>query len=61
MELNDFCEEIKLMKMIGYHRNIVNLVGCSSINKPLCLIVEYMPNGDLLHFLRKRRSKVSIS
>ena len=60
MELDDFREEIKLMKTIGYHRNIVNLVGCSTINKPLCLIVEYMPNGDLLHFLRQRRSKVII-
>ena len=60
MELDDFREEIKLMKTIGYHRNIVNLVGSSTINKPLCLIVEYMPNGDLLHFLRQRRSKVSI-
>ena len=60
-ELDDFREEIKLMKMIGYHRNIVNLVGCSTIKKPLCLIVEYMPYGDLLHFLRQRRSKVNIS
>ena len=61
MELDDFREEIKLMKTIGYHRNIVNLVGCSTINKPLCLIVEYMTNGDLLHFLRQRRSKVIVS
>ena len=61
LELDDLREEIKLMKTIGYHRNIVNLVGCSTISKPLCLIVEYMPNGDLLHFLRQRRSKVIIS
>ena len=60
-ELDDFREEIKIMKTIGYHRNIVNLVGCSTIKKPLGLIVEYMPYGDLLHFLRQRRSKVNTS
>nr|AAA29218.2 tyrosine kinase receptor [Hydra vulgaris] len=56
-ELSDFAEEIKLMKEIGYHKNIVNLIGCSTLKKPLCLIVEYMEHGDLLNFLRKIRSK----
>ena len=61
MELDDFREEIMLMKSIGYHKNIVNLIGCSTLNKPLCLIVEYMPHGDLLYYLRKRRTKVSVT
>nr|XP_047142410.1 uncharacterized protein LOC100212647 [Hydra vulgaris] len=56
-ELKDFSEEINLMKEIEYHKNIVNLIGCSTIRKPLCLIVEYMEHGDLLNFLRKRRTK----
>ncbi|XP_065682561.1 uncharacterized protein LOC105848356 isoform X3 [Hydra vulgaris] len=56
-EFNDFFEEINLMKEIGYHKNIVNLIGCSTIKKPLCLIVEYMEHGDLLSFLRNRRTK----
>ncbi|XP_065681617.1 mast/stem cell growth factor receptor Kit isoform X2 [Hydra vulgaris] len=60
-EYNDFCEEINLMKGIGYHKNILNMIGCSTINKPLCLIVEYMENGDLLSFLRKRRTKLFAS
>ncbi|XP_065663111.1 uncharacterized protein LOC136085714 isoform X2 [Hydra vulgaris] len=55
-ELNDFFEEINLMKEIGYHKNIVNLIGCSTTKKPLCLIVEYMEHGDLLNFLRQRRT-----
>ncbi|XP_065660552.1 myoblast growth factor receptor egl-15-like isoform X2 [Hydra vulgaris] len=60
-EYNDFCEEINLMKGIGYHKNILNMIGCSTIKKPLCLIVEYMENGDLLSFLRKRRTKLFAS
>ncbi|XP_047133483.2 uncharacterized protein LOC100207579 isoform X2 [Hydra vulgaris] len=56
-ESDDFYEEISLMKGIGYHKNIVNIIGCSTIKKPLCLIVEFMENGDLLQFLRSRRNK----
>ena len=60
-ELDDFREEIEMMKTIGYHKNIVNLVGCSTKREPLCLVVEYMCYGDLLNYLRQRRSKVSIN
>ena len=60
-ELEDFREEIQMMKTIGYHKNIVNLVGCSTKHEPLCLVVEYMRYGDLLNYLRQRRSKVSIN
>ena len=58
MEHADFKSEIKLTKEIGFHKNIMNMIGCSTIKAPLCLVVEYMANGDLLNFLRKRRSKV---
>ncbi|XP_065651336.1 uncharacterized protein LOC136079519 isoform X2 [Hydra vulgaris] len=57
-ELNDFIKEINIMKEIGYHKNIVNMIGCSKINKFLCLIVELMEEGDLLQFLRNHRTKV---
>ena len=60
-ELEDFREEIEMMKTIGYHKNIVNLVGCNTKREPLCLVVEYMCYGDLLNYLRQRRSKVSIN
>ncbi|XP_065681610.1 uncharacterized protein LOC100201799 isoform X1 [Hydra vulgaris] len=60
-EFNDFYEEINLMKEIGYHKNIINMIGCSTNKKPLCLIVELMENGDLLSFLRKRRTKLCAS
>nr|XP_047129999.1 proto-oncogene tyrosine-protein kinase receptor Ret [Hydra vulgaris] len=59
-EMKDFREEINLMKGIGFHKNIVNMIGCSTTNKPLCLVVEFMENGDLLQFLRNRRNKLCI-
>eukprot|EP00111_Clytia_hemisphaerica_P017629 TCONS_00052156-protein len=58
LERANFREEISLMKDIGYHKNIVNLIGCSTIHPPLCLLVEYMVHGDMLHYLRKRRSRL---
>ncbi|XP_012561960.1 tyrosine-protein kinase receptor Tie-1 [Hydra vulgaris] len=57
-EFEDFREEIDLMKKIGYHKCIVNMIGCSRVKRPLCLVLEYMENGDLLHFLKSRRTKL---
>jgi len=54
----DFLEEIQLMKAMGTHKNIVNMLGCCTIEEPMFLLVEYVPYGDLLHYLRKHRGKV---
>ena len=59
-ELKDFLDEITLMKSIGFHKNIISFIGCNTMLKPRFLVLEYMPNGDLLHYLRKRRLKVSV-
>ena len=59
METKDFLEEIALMKSIGFHKNIINLIGCSTILKSFFLVLDYMSNGDLLHYLRKKRKNVS--
>lgn len=56
-EINDFCDEISLMKKIGYHRNIVNMIGCCTVRQPICLIVEFMYHGNLLNYLREERTK----
>ena len=58
-EERDFLEEIGLIKSIGYHKNIINVIGTSTMMKPLFLVLEYMPHGDLLHYLRKKRTDVS--
>ena len=50
-----FREEINAMKTLGKHRNIVNLIGCVTLSEPLQLILEYVPYGNLLDWLRKRR------
>ncbi|CAH1792009.1 unnamed protein product, partial [Owenia fusiformis] len=52
---DEFRKEINLMKKIGAHPNVVSMVGACTIREPLCLIVEYVPHGDLQHFLRKHR------
>ena len=54
-----FLEEIDLIKSIGFHKNIINVIGASTMMKPLFLVLEYMSHGDLLHYLRKKRTDVS--
>lgn len=56
----EFLDEIQLMKAVGVHRNIVNMVGCCTVKEPMFLLVEYAPYGDLLLYLRKHREKVLI-
>jgi len=57
-QLNDFLEEITLMKAVGSHKNIVNLIGCCTKSSPNFLVVEYAAKGDLLSYLRERRKKI---
>jgi len=57
-QMHEFLEEILLMKQIGYHRNILNLLACCTMTSPMFLVVEFAKNGDLLNYLRKRRDKV---
>ena len=57
-QMQEFLEEIQLMKQIGYHPNILNLLACCTMTNPMFLVVEFAKNGDLLHYLRKRREQV---
>lgn len=54
----DFLKEIQMMKDIGYHRNIVSILGCCTLQEPYCLVVEHVPHGDLLTYLCKIRQAV---
>uniref|UniRef100_A0A915KL80 Protein kinase domain-containing protein n=1 Tax=Romanomermis culicivorax TaxID=13658 RepID=A0A915KL80_ROMCU len=51
-----FLEEIDLMKKLGYHERLVNIIACVTTRDPVCLIVEYCPLGDLLRYLRKKKA-----
>jgi len=57
-EVEDFKMEINFMKTIGLHENVVTMLGCCTLYPPLCLVVEYVPHGDLLHYLRDLRKAV---
>uniref|UniRef100_A0A0N5C2Y2 Protein kinase domain-containing protein n=1 Tax=Strongyloides papillosus TaxID=174720 RepID=A0A0N5C2Y2_STREA len=51
---SEFLREISLMKSLGYHERLVNMLACVTESEPFCLIVEYCSDGDLLQFLRRR-------
>ena len=57
-EIEDFKIEINFMKTLGRHENVVTMLGCCTLYPPLCLIVEYVPYGDLLKYLRNLRNTV---
>ena len=57
-QMQEFLEEIQVMKQIGYHLNILNLLACCTMTSPMFLVMEFAKNGDLLNYLRKRREQV---
>ncbi|XP_074830171.1 discoidin domain-containing receptor 2-like isoform X2 [Natator depressus] len=59
---NDFLKEIKIMSRLK-DPNIIRLLGVCVRDDPLCMITEYMENGDLNQFLSQREisSKFTIS
>jgi serine/threonine protein kinase len=54
---SDFLKEIATMKTITKENcpNVVNMVGCCTLQEPLALVQEYAPHGDLLTYLRTVR------
>ncbi|XP_031550238.1 tyrosine kinase receptor Cad96Ca-like [Actinia tenebrosa] len=58
-EKQELLKEINLMKKLGSHRNIVNFLFCCTTSEPNFLVVEFLPKGDLLKYLRTNRHRVS--
>jgi hypothetical protein len=55
-EMIDLVSEMDMMKMIGRHENvinIINLLGVCTQDGPLYVIVEYAENGNLRDYLRQ--------
>ena len=54
-EMIDLVSEMDMMKVIGRHINIINLLGVCTQDGPLYVIVEFAEHGNLRDFLRKHR------
>ncbi|XP_064604684.1 protein draper-like [Liolophura sinensis] len=53
---DDFMNELKILKSIGCHPNVICLVGYCHVGETLYVSLEFASNGDLRTFLRKSRS-----
>jgi len=52
--LSEFKAEIKTLKSVRNHHNVVQLYGfCTKKNSPLCIVTEYISGGSLKYFLEK--------
>lgn len=54
VEREALMSELKILSHIGFHQNIVNLLGACTMGGPMLMITEYCHHGDLLHFLRTK-------
>ncbi|KAM9483498.1 discoidin domain-containing receptor 2 isoform 1-T1 [Clarias gariepinus] len=57
---NDFLKEIKIMSRLK-DPNIIRLLGVCMSSDPLCMITEYMENGDLNQFLSRHEAEGMIA
>ena len=57
---NQLLLEIEFMKQIGSHRNVLSMLGYWVKSEPIMLILEYVPHGDLLQWLRNKRQQVQL-
>ncbi|XP_054873266.1 macrophage colony-stimulating factor 1 receptor 2-like [Amphiprion ocellaris] len=53
--------ELKILSHLGYHDNIVNLLGACTQGGPMLMITEYCSHGDLLNFLRAHADDIMAS
>ncbi|XP_066024436.1 fibroblast growth factor receptor 2-like isoform X3 [Pocillopora verrucosa] len=54
-ERKDLLSELELMKQLKPHRHVIKVLGCVTKSEPLFVLIEYVPFGDLLGYLRKSR------
>ncbi|CAH3149108.1 unnamed protein product [Porites evermanni] len=51
----DLLSELEVMKTLKPHPHVIKLLGCVTQSEPLLVLIEYVPYGDLLGYLRKSR------
>ena len=59
-ERRDFVNEIDMMKKVakGNNTHVVGLIGCVTVEEPLCLVIEYLEYGDLQSYLHSIKKEV---
>uniref|UniRef100_A0A1A8N271 receptor protein-tyrosine kinase n=2 Tax=Nothobranchius pienaari TaxID=704102 RepID=A0A1A8N271_9TELE len=60
-ERDALMSEMKILSHLGYHDNIVNLLGACTQGGPMLMITEYCSHGDLLNFLRAHAQDFMVS
>ncbi|CAB3983171.1 platelet-derived growth factor receptor alpha isoform X1 [Paramuricea clavata] len=56
-DLSDIFREIELMTDLGKHENVIQMFGCCTNCRPICLVLEYAPGGNLKLYLRSLKKK----
>ncbi|CAH3164508.1 unnamed protein product, partial [Pocillopora meandrina] len=51
----DLMNELDTMKQLKPHPHVIKLLGCVTESEQLLVLIEYVPFGDLLGYLRKSR------
>jgi len=51
----DLLSELEVMKTLKPHPHVIKLLGCAIKSEPVLVLIEYVPYGDLLGYLRKSR------
>ena len=54
-EVKVLIEEMDLMRDLGIHPNVVNVLGVCTVGDPVYLLMDYFAHGDSLGFLRATR------
>ncbi|CAI5446267.1 unnamed protein product [Caenorhabditis angaria] len=57
-EKEEFVHEIQMMQTVGQHENIVTMYGYCMDDSLQCMIMEYVPFGDLKHYLQNYRKEL---
>uniref|UniRef100_A0A914C2M5 Protein kinase domain-containing protein n=1 Tax=Acrobeloides nanus TaxID=290746 RepID=A0A914C2M5_9BILA len=52
INISEYMREILLMKELGYHPHVLNLIGWMTSGRAPSLILEYCSKGDLRHYLK---------
>ncbi|KAL5251203.1 hypothetical protein ACHWQZ_G016793 [Mnemiopsis leidyi] len=54
---NELLAEIDILTKLGVHQHVIPLLGvCTKPGRPVCLITQYMVDGDLQNYLRNSRA-----